>query len=190
MSNKSLVWAGIILAVLAVFGVGFLTTHGGNLGGGTSYNESNLVGDVYQGLSHTLMMQNGVFVGPITTAQAVKVGTNGTSLAGIKTGSCTIWAPATTIAASTTQQVECQGATDGSISRISGITSDSTCVLTNASSTNTVSNSIVIAGQSASSTGTSGSIVARISNLTGGTFTWSSTASSSAKWKYLCVDPS
>jgi hypothetical protein len=122
------------------------------------------------------------------TSGTFKVGASGTSLAGIVTGSCTIWAPATTIAASTTQQVECQSSTSGSLaSGLSGVTSDSTCVLRMASSTNTTSNGLVMGGTSASST--DGSIVGQVSNLTGGTFTWNATASSSAKWKYACFDP-
>lgn len=122
------------------------------------------------------------------TLGGLTVGTNGTALSGLKTGSCTIWARATTIGATSTVQVECQSATNGSLaSGLTGITSDSICQLTNASSTNTLSGSIVVAGVSASST--AGSIVARIANFTGTTFTWDSTASSSPKWQYTCYDP-
>lgn len=115
-------------------------------------------------------------------------GTNGTSITAIKTGSCTIWANATTIAASTTKQVECQSATNGTLaSGLTGVTADSICSLIMASSTNAVSNGLSVEGVSASST--AGSIVGQISNLTGGTFTWDAAASSSPKWNYFCVDP-
>lgn len=118
----------------------------------------------------------------------LQVGTNGTNFAGVKTGSCTIWAPATTIAASTTQAVECQSATTGGISTITGVTTDSVCQLVAASTTSSVSNGIAVIGTSASST--AGTIVARLSNLTGATFTWTAEASSTPKWNYICLDPS
>ena len=177
----------IIGAVLGAFLVG--TATGEQTFSGTTFDESNLVGDVYQGQTHVLMMQDGVFVGPIDTASnSVTVGTNGTALSAIKTGSATIWAPAQTIAATSSQQVELQSATDGSLaSGLTGITADSICHVTMASSTNTTLGTLVVGGASASST--AGSIVARIVNLTGTTFTWDATASSSAKWKYTCFDP-
>ncbi len=177
----------IIGAVLGAFLVGTATNS--DSFGGTTYDESNLVGDVRQGLTGVLVMQDGVIVGPISSgANSVTVGTNGTALAGVKTGGCTIWAPAQTITATTSQQVECQSATDGSLtSGLTGITADSTCHLTMASSTNTTLGTLVVGGASASST--AGSIVARIINFTGTTFTWDATASSSAKWKYTCYDP-
>jgi hypothetical protein len=125
--------------------------------------------------------------GDITTTGSVTLGSDGTVLAGIKSGSCTIWAGATTIVASSTAQVECQGGTGGGITAISGVTSDSICSLQNASSTSTLFGGIVVGGVSASST--SGTIVARIANFTGATFTWNATASSSAKWTYSCIDP-
>ena len=112
----------------------------------------------------------------------------GTSLEGIVTGACTIWTPATTIAASTTQQAVCQSATDGSLtSGLTGVTADSVCSVRMASSTNTTSNGLVVGGTSASST--AGSIVVQVSNLTGTTYTWTATASSSAQWKYSCFNP-
>lgn len=135
---------------------------------------------------------NGVYAVDGTTvidgSGQLTLGTNGTQLAAIKTGSCTIWASGTTITATSSQQVECQSATDGSLaSGLTGITTDSICSLTMASSTNTTLGTLVVGGSSASST--AGSIVARIINLTGTTFTWDATASSSPKWNYTCLDP-
>lgn len=114
-------------------------------------------------------------------------GTNGTNINAVKTGSCTIWDDQTTITASTTDQVVCQSATDGSIGTITGITTDSVCSLTMASSTNTTALGLDIQGASASST--AGTIVARLANFTGTTFTWAAAASSSAQWNYTCIDP-
>jgi len=116
------------------------------------------------------------------------IGTNGTQIATVKTGACTIWVPSTTILGSTTQQIVCQSATDGSlVSGLTGVTTDSICNLHHASSTNATVNGLVVSGVSASST--AGSIVAQLSNLTGATFTWTSAGTSSSQWNYMCVDP-
>jgi hypothetical protein len=131
--------------------------------------------------------------GDLTTSGTVTFGSNGTAMSRVVTGSCTIWAPAQTIAGTTTQQVECQSATNGSLSAaLAGITTDSSCILTNASSTNTTGGSIIVAGVSPTTTSngtTIGSIVGRVANFTGGTFTWNAAASSTAKWKFTCIDP-
>lgn len=175
-------FGSIIVAVLVgLTGLGFAS----GAVAGTTYDVSKLVGDVYQGINNTLVFHNGSYVGPQTGGNGVKLATPPS------TGSCTIWAPATTIAASTTQAVECQAAINGGITRIAGITADSVCTVIEASSTNAVVNGIAVVGSSASSTVTSGagSIVLRLSNLTGASFPWTSTASSSSKWKYVCFDP-
>lgn len=187
MTNTKVIGGIAVLAViLSIFGL-----VGGNqpeqaslnLSGLTNYDEIGTT-DGYEVDNSQVIDGSGNWVGTGT----VKFGSNGTTLTAIKTGSCTIWAPATTIAASTTQQIVCQSATDGSIGSITGVTADSICQIINASSTNTTSNSIVVAGSSASST--AGTIVGRLSNLTGGTFTWTAAASSSAQWNYSCFDPS
>lgn len=126
--------------------------------------------------------------GDLTTSGSVTVGSNGTALGGIVSGSCTIWAGATTITASSSVTVECQSATNGGLSAsLSGVTSDSVCSLLTASSTSATFGSIAVVGVSPTTTG--GSLVARILNNTGTTFTWNATASSTPKWKYSCVDP-
>lgn len=116
-----------------------------------------------------------------------RVGTNSTRTAGELYGACTIWAPANTIDATSTQQAVCQGSTTGGISALAGVTTDSVCNVVMASSTNTTLGGLVIGGASASST--AGTIVTRLVNLTGTTFTWTATASSSAQWNYMCKDP-
>lgn len=111
---------------------------------------------------------------------------NGTAISAITAGSCTIWANATTITASSTAQVVCQSATNGSIGAITGLTANSICSLNHASSTNTVGQGLGVFGVSASST--AGTIVAQVSNLTGGTFTWTANASSSPQWNFSCLN--
>lgn len=116
----------------------------------------------------------------------LKLGTNGTAINTIVFGSCTIWAPANTITASTSQQAVCQGATTGGIAPIAGIPANGNCDVTVASSTSNVGLGLIIAGVSASST--AGNIVVNLDNGTGATYTWSSTASSSSQWNYTCFN--
>lgn len=191
--NKTGFVAGLALVLAVVALVFVFTVRGGGLGGSVIENVQT---DFLNGLKVASTLISGTdstdtvtVNGSLAVTGSVTQGTSGTALAGIVTGGCTIWAPANTIAASTTQAVECQSSTSGTLaSGLTGVTSDSICHLQTASSTNSTSNGIVVAGVSASST--NGSIVARISNFTGTTFTWSATASSTAKWKYTCFDPS
>lgn len=126
-----------------------------------------------------------------TTAEDIssyfKIGANGTRTATDLYGACTIWAPSQTIGATSTQQAVCQSATNGSISAITGITTDAVCNVMMASSTNTTNGGLSIQAVSASST--AGTLVLRIANFTGGTFTWSAAATSSSQWNYMCKDP-
>lgn len=94
-------------------------------------------------------------------------GATGTFIAGLNFGNCTITATANTIAASTTQTVECAatGATVGDNVSINVSTSSPSTFL-----------GLLIQGASASTT--AGTITLRIYNGTGATFTWSATASS------------
>lgn len=67
----------LIVVAIALLGIGFLLgVYGASSNqslGGTSYDVSNLVGDVYQGMTRVKMMADGVFVGPITTSEAVNI---------------------------------------------------------------------------------------------------------------------
>lgn len=175
----------IVVAIIAIWGLfspGFdktalLAELSSQLAGVTNYDQLDVT-DGYQVDGTTVIDGDGDFtIG----------GTSGTETNALKYGSCTIWAPATTIAATSTQQIVCQGGTDGGITAITGITADSVCTLTMASSTNTTLASLVVGGASASST--DGNIVARLVNLTGDTFTWTANASSSPQWNYDCKDP-
>ena len=118
----------------------------------------------------------------------LQVGSSGTDINGIKVGSCTVWAGANTIAASSTVQAVCQSATDGTLtSGLTGVTADSICNVNVASSTNTTILGLTVGGVSASST--AGNIVFQLGNQTGTTFTWTAAASSSSQWTYSCFDP-
>lgn len=124
---------------------------------------------------------------PINTTAGITIGTNGTSLAAIKVGNCTIWAASNTIAATSTVQAVCQSATNGTIGAITGVTADAICNVKQASSTNATIGGLVVEGVSASST--AGTIVTQIANFTGAPYTWTAAASSSSQWTYSCFDP-
>lgn len=129
-----------------------------------------------------------ITITPTVSGEGLKIGSSGTTIGGIVAGSCTIWAPAQTIAATTTQQIVCQSATNGGIATLgAGVTTDAICTLNHASSTNSTIGGLGVFGVSASST--QGTIVGQLSNLTGNTFTWTAAASSSAQWTYTCIDP-
>lgn len=182
----ALVIAGIIVGLL------FSAVSGsGNLGGVYSQVNQNFREGIKVGTSDQFSISSAGAVtnsGSETLTGSFTLGSGGTSLSAIVAGSCTIWAPATTIAATTTQQVVCQGATDGGISALTGVTTDSICTLNHASSTNATIGGIGVFGVSASST--AGYIQGQLSNLTGTTFTWTANASSSPQWTYACFDPS
>ena len=178
MNNKNYLGGIAMLIAVIALGVAMFKTPIAPLGGLSHMQKESFIQGLFGGTNRQLDISND---GELT------VGTNGTQFAGVKTGSCTIWTSSQTIAATSTQQIECQGATDGTISAITGITTDSVCSLAMASSTNTTVGSIALGGASASST--AGTIVGRLINLTGTTFTWTAAASSSDKWKYICFDP-
>lgn len=182
--TKVAAWAGLLLAVVLTFIVLF-GSHG--LGG-------SVIEPLQTDFQNGLKVAGSLVFDGTSGSPTLTLGTDGTELASIHTGTGTIWAPANTIAASTTQQVELQSATNGALTAgLTGITADSTCFVTQASTTPgaTAIGGLVVTGVSASTTATAdaGSIVVKILNLTGTTFTWGSTASSSPYWKYTCLDP-
>lgn len=88
-----------VLIAVGILAIGFVLGVAGSRStqslGATSYDRSNLVGDVYQGLNSVLMMSGGVFVGPITSSQSVTLsGTN--TLSGATTLSGTVSATGAT----------------------------------------------------------------------------------------------
>lgn len=177
--NKNIV-IGVLAILALLFGYNAVVgTLFGAASGPSHFQKESFLQGLAGGTRDQLSIDN---LGQLT------LGTNGTKLAAIKTGSCTIWDDSTTIAASTTGQVECQSATTGALtSGLTGVTADSICSVRVASSTNTTIGGVFPVGVSASST--AGSIVVGLYNQTGTTFTWSAAASSSSQWKYTCFDP-
>jgi len=120
----------------------------------------------------------------LVTSSTLQIGTNGTALNRVNTGFCTIQSTATTIGAYATSTVSCQAATTGGLSPLTGITAGDSCQLGIATTTNTGGADIQVIGASASST--SGYIHAFLANMTGTSFSWSATASTS--WPYTCTN--
>lgn len=115
------------------------------------------------------------------------VGNAGTNFTRLNGGTCYIKAYATTIAATSSTQVDCQAtalvAKNGP-SALSGITYGDSIVATLATSTaGTTSSGLVITGVQASST--AGYITLYISNLTGATYTWPTTGAATGTAYYL-----
>ncbi len=102
----------------------------------------------------------------------------GTVINRINTGICYIRPYATTIVATSTASVDCQGTLAwgaSGMSALAGVTKDDNIVAVLSTTTaGTISTGLSIIGASASTT--SGYIVLRVSNLTGNTYTWSTIA--------------
>lgn len=100
----------------------------------------------------------------------------GTPIFGDAFGTCYVQASTITIAASSTATVDCQASTNGTQAPLSNVAAGDTVVADFATTTSSVSDGIDIVGVSASST--PGYITMKVANATGGTFTWTSSASS------------
>lgn len=113
---------------------------------------------------------------------------NGTTFSRFNGSTCFIKAYATTIAASTTANVDCQGTAaigtiTGTASALTGVTDgDNVQVTLSTTTAGTQSNGIAIIGAGASTT--AGYITLRISNLTGAIFTWPTTGNATGTVYY------
>lgn len=174
MTDIQKVWVGVFaVGIIAI--IGCFTPQG-----------KALIGSIDGPTTYSILGTTQIKVGS-GCGSGFKYNTCGaTALTALNFGSCTIWTSATTIAATSTQQIVCQANTDGSIGALSNITASSNCDLIMASSTNTTLGGLVVEGVSASST--AGTLVARLANFTGATFSWTSTASSSSQWEYQCFN--
>lgn len=123
------------------------------------------------------------FTGAVTMASTTitshKTGQTGTQTSGANWGSCNILSSSNTISATTTATVDCAGGT-GNGTALAGITAGDNVTLQQGTTTSTVWQGMTILGASASST--SGFITLKLYNSTGGTFTWTTAASSSFRY--------
>ncbi len=110
-----------------------------------------------------------------TFTSTVQFGSSGTALTQIKKGTCTIFAYATTIAASSTGNVDCQAGV-AALTSLGDVLKTDLVFIQMPTSTPTTSNGMQYY---ASASSTSGFISLRVINNTGTTFTWTSQASSS-----------
>jgi len=117
----------------------------------------------------------------------VKIGANGTSLNRIDAGTCYIAPYATTIAATTSAAVDCQGTAAWSASGTSALTGivkgDFVQATLSTTTAGVTYGGIVITGASASTT--PGHIQLIIENLTGTTYTWPTSLTATGTASYI-----
>lgn len=170
--TKNKVLALCVAAVIVVLGLIYVFSH----------TKSQTAGGFPTCGDNTSCTTGNLYVSGQVTGGNLQVGSVGSVISGIQSGTCTIFAYSTTIAASSTAQVDCQAGAS-SLSAISGITSGDRIFASLASTTSAIFEGIDIQWVAASTT--PGYITMKLYNGTGGTFTWSSTASSSIP--YLVV---
>ncbi len=128
----------------------------------------------------------------VDVAGDIQINSAGTAITRINTGLCYVKAYATTIAASTTALVDCQGKTDvgsitGATTALAGVTVlDATMVDLATSTSNGVFGGLQLIGASASTT--AGHIQLQLFNATGGTFTWPTTGTATGTASYIVTD--
>ena len=123
--------------------------------------------------------------GGITNTGTWTQGTNGTAITRVNTGTCFIKAYSATISATSTAQVDCQATQNDSsaISALAGVTYGDNVIATLGTSTAGTLGGLVLEGAAASST--SGYLTLYIANLTGTTYTWSTTAAATGTASYI-----
>jgi len=144
-------------------------------------------------LDRTTVGNPWTFSGAVTHSGAMTIGSSGTAMTRVNTGTCYILAYSATIAASTTATVTCQGtAAIWNLNQVLATTltgvANGDFVLAQLSTTtarvaSSVFGGLVIEGASASST--AGYITLRVYNNTGATFTWPLTGNATGTVSYI-----
>lgn len=184
MNNKNsfatpLAVVAVLLSVIAVW-IGW-SNGGASISAGATANQTSTAGYYNAGTSGTGGFKvNGTAVFTITSGTTPSFSVQ----RGFNFGTCSAHVSATTLAASSTTQIDCQAGTGGTLSALSGITYGDKIVMSMASTTvGTGSNAgagLIIRAVDASST--AGVISMQIYNGTGATFTWTAAASSSFRY--------
>lgn len=161
---------GVVLAVVAIVLAGYAggsTPAAAGIGGKTS-TEGQYIAALGFGVGTEQSFKT-VFnsTGQLTMSSV------GTAVTGLNFGKCIILPYATTIAASSSAQVDCQASVN-SLAPLPGITINDTVFASLSTSSSNTFGGLSVDEVSASST--AGYISMRITNLTGGTFTWTATA--------------
>jgi hypothetical protein len=170
MKNTTFQWIGIVVAIvlatLAILG-------GGGMPGAGGTTATSTTASIY------------VTAGLRAGADGLRVGTSGTYNGRYDAGTCIIWAASNTIAATSTATIECtSNGTETGL--LTGVSNGDAVFVTLSTSTPSVSlfGGLQVLGASASST--TGTIVLKVFNATGNTFTWTAAASSTS---YLAIKP-
>lgn len=163
--------AVVVLILLGTFAAGQSGTGAGITGGLTSTESTYIAqGGFGVGTEHSF---NRIFN---STGQLV-LGQSTSPITQILPGTCNIINYSSTIAASTTQQVDCDAGTTGAPVAISGIQSGDKIFIDLASTTPTTYGGLDLVKVAASTT--AGTITLWIFNQTGAAFTWANSSTSS-----------
>lgn len=172
----------LIVAVVAVVIAGFATFgHSSKalFGSATSCTDGYTCVTNLETQGNSIVDGTSLFSSLMSLTAGIKVGSTGTQINGVNFGTCYIQANATTIAASSTATVDCQSATNGTQTALTGIATNDTVNTWFSTTTPTTFGGggvgLRILGSSASST--AGFITMLVFNGTGNTFTWTSAAS-------------
>lgn len=188
MIQKVKEWSGVVALVAILLFLGSDYTNKTNLGAVTTtcQGTTTCLTDLFVTGEE---LQGSATVGYSGTLNEGNVTRTGTTFTRLNGGTCYIKAYATTIAASSTAQVDCQATAAVSangIAALTGVTFGDSVIATLATSTaGTASNGLVITGASASST--AGYVTLYISNLTGTTFTWPVTGTATGTVHYFVM---
>lgn len=169
MSNKSLTYGLIAVAIVAIIGLFNPSAKGtvlGAIGSATNF--------------YSIVLDSSLTAVGITNTGTITQGSSGNAVTQYNFGKCAIWANAQTIAASTTKNVDCSS-TGRAGGTLTGITSTSNVIVTATSSLSSTYLGVRILSARASTT--AGYITLSLKNLTGTTFTWSGTSSSTIAYQ-------
>lgn len=185
--NKKYSIGGVVLLIIAAF-FGYRFTHPSITAGdaSTSFPNGLTVGGGTYAVSPALAI-----TGNTTVSGTFAVGSAGTSVTQLNTGTCYIQPYATTIAASSTANVDCQAtaaigsptntAVDTPLLGVRNL--DNVVASLSTTTAGTTFEGLDLIGTSASTT--NGYITLRLSNATGGTFTWPLTGTASGTASYV-----
>lgn len=187
MTTLQKIGVGVVV-ILAILGSIAFFRGSGQKFGATAFQQGQVQNDawIFTGGLAVGSTQQTIFDG----SGLLTIGTTGTALTRVNMGTCYILPYATTIAASSTATVDCQGTAliyntnTGRATALTGVTNGDNVQLEFSTSTaGTVFGGIGIIGASASTT--AGYITLRVSNQTGGTYTWPVTGSATGTATYI-----
>ncbi len=182
-----------IAIVIAILLAGVFGGIAGKLvGGNQSVSHKLGSADFVTNLNGLELSQGLMVTGSSTLVFNLKNGATGTNIMQRNQGLCYIYPYATTIAATSTANVDCQATSNasggggaGALAALTGVQANDIVVasLSTTTSGTTWGNGITLAGASASTT--AGYITLHLINNTGGTFTWPTSGAASGTAYYI-----